>query len=81
MVALVDVSAGFLMREYAPVLERLAIEEEALFIPGVFRGVITNPSLKSDFLHPNAQGYRIVAQRIAHAVRRYVRPLRRADSP
>ncbi len=77
MVALVDISAGLLMREYAPVLERLAIEEKALFIPAVFRGIITNPSLKSDFVHPNAQGYRIVAERIARAVRPYVTSIRK----
>lgn len=68
MVALVDISAGLLFREYQAVYARIARAKGAIFIPGVFRGIITNPSLKSDFLHPNAEGYKIIAARIYQAV-------------
>jgi acyl-CoA thioesterase-1 len=72
MVAIVDISAGMIMREYQPVFRRLAQAKGALFIPNVFAGIITNPSLKSDFLHPNAEGYKIIAQRIQRAISPYL---------
>lgn len=64
MVAVVDISAGLFLKEYRSAFSKLAREEGAIFIPAVLNGVITNPSLKSDFLHPNRAGYKLVAERI-----------------
>ena len=72
MVAIVDISTGLLFREYRELYQRLARGKGAVFIPGVFLGIITNPSLKSDFLHPNSQGYKIIAGRIYKALLPYV---------
>jgi len=72
MVAVVDVSAGFLFQEYQPFLRSIAREKEAFFIPNVFYNVVNNPSLKSDFVHPNAQGYAVVAQRVYAAIKPYL---------
>jgi lysophospholipase L1-like esterase len=68
MVAIVDISAGLFLREYRVAFKNLAREKQAIFIPGILRGIITNPSMKSDFLHPNADGYKIIAQRIYSAI-------------
>lgn len=73
MVAIVDVSAGFFLREYRSLLSKIAREKRAIFIPQVLRGIITNPAMKSDFLHPNAQGYKIIAQRIYRAIKSYLK--------
>ncbi len=72
MVAIVDISAGLFLREYRLAFKNLAREKQAIFIPGILRGIITNPSMKSDFLHPNADGYKIIAQRIYSAITPYL---------
>ncbi|HNX81026.1 MAG TPA: GDSL-type esterase/lipase family protein [Candidatus Omnitrophota bacterium] len=72
MAFLVDVSAGLLMKEYQPAYARLASQTGAVFIPDVFAGIITNPRLKSDFVHPNAAGYDLIAERIHKALLPYL---------
>lgn len=73
MVAITDISAGMLFREYRGAFQVLARQEGALFIPNALAGIITDPSLKSDFVHPNSRGYRLIAQRIYRAVRPYLK--------
>jgi len=73
MVALVDISAGMFLSEYRKLLSKVAREEGAMFIPSILGGIITNPSMKSDFLHPNAVGYKLVAQRIYQAIKPYLK--------
>ncbi len=72
MVALVDISAGMFMKEYRIAFYNIAKEKETIFIPSVLSGIITNPSMKSDFLHPNAAGYKLFAQRIHRAITPYL---------
>ena len=72
MVAIVDISAGFFLQEYRGALADLAKEKGAIFIPSILRGVITNPSLKSDFIHPNKEGYKVIAQRVYRAILPYL---------
>lgn len=72
MVAIADISAGLFLREYRSVFKNIAREKQAIFIPGILSGIITNPSMKSDFLHPNADGYKMIAQRIYHAIMPYL---------
>ena len=73
MVALVDISAGMFFMDYRGVFKKLAAEKKAIFIPTVLNRIITNPSMKSDFFHPNGRGYRIVAKRIYQAISGYVK--------
>ncbi|MFH1457789.1 MAG: arylesterase [Candidatus Omnitrophota bacterium] len=73
MVAVVDISAGMFFAEYRSLYKKLVKETGAIFIPRILSGIITNPSMKSDFLHPNAEGYKIVAQRIFNAIRTYIK--------
>ncbi|MCX5707131.1 MAG: GDSL-type esterase/lipase family protein [Candidatus Omnitrophica bacterium] len=72
MVALVDISAGLFLREYRLAFTKLAKEKETIFIPAVLNKIITNPSMKSDFFHPNGRGYKIVAQRIFQKIEPYI---------
>ncbi|MCM8795732.1 MAG: arylesterase [Candidatus Omnitrophica bacterium] len=72
MVAVVDISSGMFLKDYAKGFAQLAKEKEAIFIPGVLAGIITNPALKSDFIHPNAAGYQLIAQRIYRAILPYL---------
>jgi lysophospholipase L1-like esterase len=73
MVALVDISAGFFLLEYRVLFRNLAREEGAIFVPEVLGGILTNPSMKSDFLHPNASGYKVLAERIWRAIKPYLK--------
>ncbi len=73
MTVVVDVSAGFFMREYRERLAQLARETGSIFIPEVLSHILTNPSMKSDFLHPNAAGYKIVAERIYRRIAPYLK--------
>lgn len=72
MVAIADISAGMFFAEYREEFSRLAKEEGAIFIPAILNGIITNPSMKSDFLHPNGTGYRLIAHQVYRAIRPYL---------
>jgi len=73
IVAVADISSGFFLREYRKALARVAHEEGAVFIPAILGGIITNPSMKSDFFHPNAEGYKIIAGRVYRAISPYLK--------
>jgi len=73
MVAIVDISAGMFLAEYRMDFRRLAQEKDAIFIPAVLDKIITNPSMKSDFLHPNEKGYRLLAERIYRKILPYLK--------
>lgn len=49
----------------AALYAELAKEEGVLLVPEVFAEVLSDPSLKSDQIHPNAAGYRKLAEGIA----------------
>jgi len=72
MVAIVDISAGMFLSEYRTAFYKLARGKGAIFIPHILSGIITNPRMKSDFLHPNAEGYKIIAQRIYRTILPYL---------
>ncbi|PIQ90575.1 MAG: arylesterase [Candidatus Omnitrophica bacterium CG11_big_fil_rev_8_21_14_0_20_41_12] len=73
MVALVDISSGMFFQEYRNAFRKLAHEKGAIFIPVVLSKIITNPAMKSDFLHPNARGYKLVAKRIYQGILQYIK--------
>ncbi|MDP2043828.1 MAG: GDSL-type esterase/lipase family protein [Candidatus Omnitrophota bacterium] len=73
MVALVDISAGMFFKEYRQVFKKLAHEKKVIFIPAVLSRIITNPAMKSDFLHPNGRGYKVIASRVHSAIVRYIK--------
>jgi len=73
MVALVDISAGFVLDAYRAQIYKMAKQKRAIFISSILQGIITNPRLKSDFLHPNEKGYGIIAQKIYRAIAPYLK--------
>ena len=72
MVAIADVSAAVFLKEYSAAFSEIAREKQAIFIPHILSGIITNPALKSDFIHPNADGYKAIAQRIYRVILPYL---------
>ncbi len=69
MVVLVGLRLGLFTDEYSPVYEEIAGKTGALYIPQVLKGILSDPKLKSDTIHPNGAGYRIMAERILEQVR------------
>jgi len=72
MVAIVDISAELFMEEYRQAFRSLAREKGVIFIGRAMEGIITDPALKSDYMHPNSYGYKIMAHRIYRAVMPYL---------
>lgn len=53
----------------AALYAELASEEQVILVPGVFGTVLADPALKADPIHPNAAGYRALANGIAGVLR------------
>lgn len=49
----------------AALYAELAAEENVPLVPDAFAEVLSKPELKSDAIHPNAAGYRVLAEAIA----------------
>lgn len=54
-------------------LKKVAREHECLYVPDVMDGIMGDPNLMSDPLHPNDAGYEIMAQRISEALGPHLR--------
>jgi acyl-CoA thioesterase-1 len=72
IVALADVSNMHLMSEYGLMFRSLSRTYKTIYIPNLLNGIFDNARLKSDYFHPNANGYQIVAQRIYRAILPYL---------
>lgn len=53
----------------AELYAQLAQEDDVPLVPNVFAAVLSDPSLKSDAIHPNAEGYKHMTEGIAAALR------------
>jgi len=69
MIALMELSRREIMREYSEMMRALARKHGCILIPEVLDRIIADPSLKSDFVHPNAQGYKVIAERVYRRIR------------
>jgi len=55
--------------EFGAIYEDMAEEIGALEIAQVMEGILADHQLKSDEIHPNGVGYRVMAERIAAKVK------------
>jgi lysophospholipase L1-like esterase len=51
----------------------LARKTGCVYVPDILDGIFGKPGLMSDSIHPNAQGYALVGERIAKALEPYVK--------
>ena len=72
MVAIVDVSSSIAMKNYRDSYKKLAYQTQAIFIHSLLKEVITNPSLKSDYIHPNAKGNQLIAKNIYQSIKPFL---------
>lgn len=73
MVAIAGMKFGLFTDEFANIYEDTARELGALYIPQVMQGILTDSKLKSDAIHPNGAGYRLIAERIAARIKPLLR--------
>lgn len=64
LVVLVGVDGSFLLGAHGKEFRALAKRTGALFVPDVLKGVLDNPKLKADQIHPNGAGYTVMAERV-----------------
>lgn len=69
MVAIAGIKLGLFTDEYGPIFEETAAEFGAIYIPQVMKGIFNDTKLKSDQIHPNSAGYRLIAERIAQKIK------------
>jgi acyl-CoA thioesterase I len=69
MVVLLGFRFPSLSADWGAMYKRVAHDERCLLISDVLRGILTEPSLKSDEVHPNARGYDLMAERVAGPLR------------
>jgi acyl-CoA thioesterase-1 len=77
MVVILGFRFPSLSANYETMYEGIASDERCLFISNVLAGILTDPKLKSDEIHPNARGYALIAERVAGPCRKL---LRKADA-
>ena len=72
LVVLGGISIPFWGKGFGEAYENLAEETGAILIPNIYKGIIGNPKLMSDRIHPNAKGYEIMAKFFHDAVKPYM---------
>jgi acyl-CoA thioesterase I len=74
IVAIAGMRLGLFTDEYGPVYQELAERHGSLLIDEALKGVLSDPKLRSDPIHPNGAGYGLLAERIAKAVKPLLLP-------
>ena len=69
---LVDTGGAYPMDTYTKIQKRIAAEYNTLFVPGIMDGIYNKQALKSDQIHPNSKGYKIVAERVKKVIENYL---------
>lgn len=72
IVVLVDTGGVSQMDSYTKIQKRLAKEYNTLFVPAIMDGIYNKKSLKSDQVHPNGEGYKIVAEKVNKVIKNYL---------
>jgi len=68
MVVVAGLRLGLFTDEYGPIFEETARQFDALYVGQVMKGILNDSSLRSDPIHPNGAGYRLIAGRIAEKI-------------
>ena len=68
----VDTGGYYGMNKYTKAYKKLAREKGALFVPGILDGIFGKKALMSDQIHPNAAGYKMVAERVYKKIEDYL---------
>jgi len=72
LVVVGGIDIPLLGRGFGSAYRDLAEETGAVLIPDVLDGIMGKPALMSDTIHPNADGYAVMAARVHRALRPYL---------
>ena len=70
---IVDTGGSIKMSPYTKIMKQIAKDKQAVFAPAIMEGIFTDPRLKSDSLHPNAEGYKLIAGKICKKIKIYIK--------
>jgi len=63
--------SGVRLQGYKKDFKRLARQTRSILVPGLLEGVLDNPKLRQDDIHPNKEGLAIIAERIYNKLCKY----------
>jgi len=66
------ISIPLLGRGFGEMYKEVCKETQALLIPNIYNGIISDKSLMNDPIHPNDKGYRLMAQKFHRAIEPYL---------
>ncbi len=72
IVVLLGVQGNFVNDPYAVRFEALATKYKAVYVSNILAGIIDHPEYRSDEVHPNDAGYKIIAQRLAPIIQKLI---------
>jgi acyl-CoA thioesterase-1 len=81
MVVILEVSMGLAGDPYLRGYRAVAKRHGAVLVEDVMKGVLGNPDLKVDGIHPNAQGHRLIAERVTRVLRPMLQEADRRRGP
>ena len=80
-VVLIGIRSASVRDKYRSEFKRLAKEKRVLLVPNILGDVLGNPGLMSDYVHPNDQGYALIAERLEKVLIPLLPQLTAGDSP
>jgi lysophospholipase L1-like esterase len=63
-VVLIGVRSASIRDRYDKEFKKLAKEKHVLLVPNILSGILGTPNLMSDYVHPNDNGYKAIAERL-----------------
>jgi acyl-CoA thioesterase I len=68
-VVLIGIHGVSLVDRYDKPFRNLARQKRVLLVPNMLRGVLGQPRLMADYVHPNGEGYQVIAVRLESVLR------------
>jgi acyl-CoA thioesterase-1 len=69
MVVILEVKIGLMGDPYHQGYRAVAERHGAVLVEDILKGILSQPDLKLDLIHPNARGHRLIADRVVKVLR------------
>lgn len=68
-ILILGVRGGALKDKLAGHFESLASDNGLAYVPDILKGILTSPTLRVDYVHPNDKGHELIADRVEPVLR------------